>query len=58
MSAAQAIHEMPEQLSVKIDNGLAADLETFRERQTFKPDKSEVVRQALREYLDRELAEE
>lgn len=46
---------MATQVSVRLDDDLEDDLEEFRNSQRFKPNKSDVIRQALREYLDREL---
>lgn len=46
------------QLTVRLDDDLEADLETYRNQHEFRPDKSEVVRAALREYLDERLDEQ
>ena len=39
-------------LTVKVEKDLDDQLEAFQERQAFKPSKSQVIRKALREYLD------
>lgn len=45
------------QITVRLDDDLEDDLETYRNQHEFRPDKSEVVRAALREYLDKRLDE-
>lgn len=49
---------MATQVSVRLDDDLEQDLDEFIERHgPFEPNKSDVVRKALREYLDRELGQ-
>lgn len=42
---------MASQITVRLDDDLETELEQYRDQHEFKPDKSEVVRAALREYL-------
>lgn len=48
---------MDDQITVRLGDDLARDLQKFRQQQRFPPNKSDVVRQALREFLDRELTD-
>ena len=45
-------------LTAHIDDELDEDLETFIDQQEFKPSKAQVVRKALRTYLDEHLVVE
>lgn len=47
--------EMADQITVRIDDDLEARMDEYRQRHDFPPNKSEVVRKALREMFDREL---
>lgn len=48
------VTSMGTQLSVRLDEDLETHLEEYRSQQRFEPDKSDVVREALREFLKRE----
>lgn len=43
---------MPAQFSIRLNDDLESRLEEFRDAQTVKPTKSDVVRTALDEFLD------
>jgi len=43
---------MAEQLTVRIDDDLVELMQEFQQQHEFPPNKSEVVRAALREYLE------
>lgn len=49
---------MATQITVRLDEELEHDLESYRDQHKFRPDKSEVVRTALREYLDSNLTDQ
>lgn len=49
--------QMASTISVRLDDDLAENLEEYRATHKFPPDKSEVVRTALREFLERELSD-
>lgn len=53
MGAAANQSYMALQVSVRLDDDLEERLENFRQNQLIEPDRAKVMRQALREYLDR-----
>lgn len=53
MSTSQVV--MSTTLSVRFEDEAIERLEEYRQQQKFTPDKSQVIRRALDEYLDREL---
>lgn len=48
---------MAAQFTFRMDDELAEDLEKYRNQHEFRPDKAEIVRAALRDYLDERLDE-
>jgi predicted transcriptional regulator len=49
---------MASQLSIRVNDDLAERLEEFRDQHRFEPTQSEVVREALEEYLEREITDD
>jgi Arc/MetJ-type ribon-helix-helix transcriptional regulator len=49
-----SVTSMATQLSVRLNDELEEELEEYRQSHEFPPQKSEVVRAALEEYLERE----
>ena len=45
-------------ISVRMDDDLEQRLDDYRQSLRFEPNKSDVVREALEEFLDRELADD
>ena len=54
---AQRVPRMNSQITVRLDDELDASFEEYLDQFEYEPEKSEVVRRALREFFERELGQ-